>query len=297
MGRSRPTIRPALPEDSAFIAHNILFLQRGPLPRGWFESRWIGPNRNVSRLSSGSPPRAGHPGGMFRIFIVAEVDGQPAASLCAMPAAGTGPAARAAIEEVAGETGLSAAELAAIFHRGAYTRNCWVQGGDGDWLIEHVATLPDYRGRGLVSDLIDYALAAGKAAGFKQASISFLIGNAPAERSYAKAGFAFAEEKRDPAFEALTGVPGFRRFARAIKSPGRRRIGTSRTLHPATVLRYKGLSLCIGISIRLGITMASAARRSASALCNVAARLTRSAAHRLMPLRRRARVRHFSARG
>jgi hypothetical protein len=37
-----------------------------------------------------------------------------------------------------------------------------------------------------------------------------------AERCYAKAGFAFAEEKRDPAFEAVTGAPGFRRFERAI---------------------------------------------------------------------------------
>jgi ribosomal protein S18 acetylase RimI-like enzyme len=91
-----------------------------------------------------------------------------------------------------------------------------VQGRDGEWLIEYVATLPSYRGRGLVSDLIAHALAAGTAAGFEQASISFLIGNAPAERCYAKAGFAFAEEKRDPAFEAIIGAPGFRRFARAI---------------------------------------------------------------------------------
>ena len=133
-----------------------------------------------------------------------------------MPAAGTRQASRAAIEEVAGETGLGAAELAAMFRRGSYAANCWVQGGDGDWLIEHVATMPEYRGRGLVSALIDHALASGKAAGFKQASISFLIGNVPAERCYAKAGFTFAQEKRDPAFEALTGAPGFRRFVRAI---------------------------------------------------------------------------------
>ena len=91
-----------------------------------------------------------------------------------------------------------------------------MQGGEGDWLIEHVATLPEYRGRGLVQALIEHALQAGKAAGFQRASISFLIGNEAAERSYAKAGFAFAEEKRDPAFEALTGSPGFRRFTRAI---------------------------------------------------------------------------------
>jgi RimJ/RimL family protein N-acetyltransferase len=76
--------------------------------------------------------------------------------------------------------------------------------------------LPAYRGRGLVQALIERALSAGKALGFKRASISFLIGNEAAERCYAKAGFAFAEEKRDAAFEALTGAAGFRRFARAI---------------------------------------------------------------------------------
>jgi ribosomal protein S18 acetylase RimI-like enzyme len=91
-----------------------------------------------------------------------------------------------------------------------------VQGEQGDWLLEHVATLPAYRGRGLVQALIEHALAAGKAAGFSRASISLLIGNDLAERSYVKAGFAFAEEKRDLAFEAITGASGFRRFVRAI---------------------------------------------------------------------------------
>jgi RimJ/RimL family protein N-acetyltransferase len=67
-----------------------------------------------------------------------------------------------------------------------------------------------------VQALIGHALAAGKAGGFERASISFLIGNEPAERCYAKAGFVFAEEKRDLQFEALTGAPGFRRFERAI---------------------------------------------------------------------------------
>ena len=142
--------------------------------------------------------------------------GQAGGLLCALPAAGSGAAAKAAIEAAAGESGLGASDVVAIFGRGAYTRNCWVQGGEGDWLIEHVATLSEYRGRGLVQGLIDHALAAGSAAGFERASISFLIGNEAAERCYAKAGFAFAEEKRDPAFEAIMGSPGFRRFTRTI---------------------------------------------------------------------------------
>jgi GNAT superfamily N-acetyltransferase len=216
MGRSLPTIRPARPEDAGFVARNILSSQRGPLPRGWFDIALDWPEPQclafVERVATASRQSWWH----VSQFIIAEVEGEPAAALCAMPAAGTGGAARSAIEEVADKTGLNASELAAIFRRGAYTAGCWVQGGDGDWLVEHVASLPSHRGRGLVQALIDRALTAGKAAGFKRASISFLIGNEAAERCYAKAGFAFAEEKRDPAFEALTGAPGFRRFERAI---------------------------------------------------------------------------------
>jgi ribosomal protein S18 acetylase RimI-like enzyme len=216
MGPSLLTIRPGCPEDNGFIARVILSAQRGPRPRGWFDIALDWPEPQclafVERIAVGRQQSWWH----VSQFIIAEFDGRPAAALCAMPAAGTRFASRAAIEEVAGEIGLSAAELAAIFQRGAYAAKCWVQGGDGDWLIEHVGAMPEYRGRGLVSDLIDQALASGKAAGFTQASISFLIGNDPAERCYAKAGFAHAEEKRDPAFEALIGAPGFRRFARAI---------------------------------------------------------------------------------
>jgi len=212
----QPTIRPASPKDAGFIARNILSAQRGPLPRGWFDIAlgWPEPQclAFVERLATAQRRSWWH----VSQFLIAEVDGAPAASLCAMPAAGTGTAARSAIAEVADKTWLNRSELAAILRRGAYAADCWVQGGEGDWLIEHVATLPEYRGRGLVQALIGHALAAGKVLDFKRASISFLIGNEAAERCYAKAGFAFAEEKCDPAFEALTGAPGFRRFARAI---------------------------------------------------------------------------------
>jgi len=216
MGHSLPAIRPARPEDAKFIARNILSSQRGPLPRGWFDIALGWPEPQCLAFVERIATAQAHSWWHVSQFIVAEVEGEPAASLCALPAAGTRAAVRAAMEEVAGATGLSAAELMAIFRRGAYTANCWVQGGEGDWLIEHVATQPAYRGRGLVQALIGHALAAGREAGFARASISFLIGNDVAERSYAKAGFAFAEEKRDPAFEALTGAAGFRRFERAI---------------------------------------------------------------------------------
>ena len=217
--RSLPTIRPARIEDASFIARNILAAQRGHTPRGWFDIAlgWPEPRclAFVERITTARTRSWWH----VDHFLVAEVDGEPAAALCALPAAGTGAAARAAFAEIAGHTAIDATELSAILRRGAYTRDCWIQGDDGGWLVEHVASLPPHRGRGLVQALIDHALAAGQAAGYARASISFLIGNGPAERCYAKAGFVLAEENRDPRFEALTGAAGFRRFERAIRLP------------------------------------------------------------------------------
>jgi len=209
-------IRPARPEDADFIASTILAAQRGPRPRGWFDIALGWPEAQclafMARIAVARTVSWWH----TSQFLVGEVEDKPAAALCALPASGTGAAAWRAIEEVAAETGLTASEVEAIRRRGAYSRSCWVQGGEGEWLIEHVAAHPSCRGRGLVQALIGRALSAGKAGGFERASISFLIGNEPAERCYAKAGIVFAEEKRDAAFEALTGAPGFRRFARAI---------------------------------------------------------------------------------
>jgi len=210
------TIRSARPEDAGFIAQTILSSQRGYRPRGWFDVALGWPDAQcrefIARVAVARAVSMWH----VSQFLIAEVDGKPAAALCAVPAAGTGPAAWRAIEEVAAETALDPSELETIRRRGAYTRACWVQGGEGDWMIEHVATDPAYGGRGLVQALIAHALDKGRAAGFSRATVSFLIGNMPAERAYTKAGFVFADEKRDPAFEALIGAPGFRMFAREI---------------------------------------------------------------------------------
>jgi GNAT superfamily N-acetyltransferase len=133
-----------------------------------------------------------------------------------LPARGSGKNAQAAIAEVANAAELDASEIQAIWRRGAYSRTCWTTGDDDNWLIEHVAAEPSHRGQGLMQALLDRALAAGKAAGYRRACIVFYIGNDAAERCYARAGFSFAEEKRHPEFEALTGALGFRRFERAI---------------------------------------------------------------------------------
>jgi GNAT superfamily N-acetyltransferase len=209
-------IRPGRAEDADFIAHTILLSQRGPLQRGWFDVVLDRPENEVlafiRQLALARTISWYH----ASQFLIAEHDGLPAAALCAMPAVATRESARAAIGEVVQAMGLSPSERAAMFERGAYAQACWIQGGEGDWLIEHVACQPAQRGRGLMQALIARAIEAGQAAGYARASISFVIGNDAAERCYARAGFRFAEEKRDPRCEATTGSPGFRRFVRTI---------------------------------------------------------------------------------
>jgi GNAT superfamily N-acetyltransferase len=211
-----PTIRSGRSDDADFIAYTILLAQRGPLPRGWFDIMLDRPEADVlafvRQLAIARTVSWYH----ASQFLIAEVDGAPAAALCAMPAGGTGASARVAIAEVAETMGIDAAGQSAMFARGAYARSCWVQGGDGDWLIEHVAAKLEFRGLRLMPALIARALEAGHTAGYARASITFVIGNDVAERCYARAGFSFAEEKRDPGFEAIMGSPGFRRFQRAI---------------------------------------------------------------------------------
>src|SRR5947208_3239506 len=154
-------IRAGRADDAAFIAHTILLSQRGPRPLGWFDFALAQTEPQVldflERIAVATPRSWYH----VSQFLIAEIDGKPAAALCAMPARETRDTMRAAIEEVALATGVSAAD---IFTRGAYARHCWVQGGDEDWLIEHAASQPSARGRGLMQSLIAPALSAGKAA-------------------------------------------------------------------------------------------------------------------------------------
>jgi translation initiation factor 4G len=124
----------------------------------------------------------------------------------------------AALEEATAPLGWSKDDLAAVWTRGAYVFSCTMGGqSEGEaWTIENVATAPEFRGRGLAGQLIAAALERGREAGFAAAQISFLIGNDPAERAYAKAGFRQAEERRHPDFAAAVGAPGLKRFTRAL---------------------------------------------------------------------------------
>lgn len=210
-----PTVRRALPDDADFIVWTILTAQRGPRPRGWFDIALGLPEAEcaafVRQIVLAPVVSMWH----LTHFWIVEQDGVAAAALCALPEGEARMTARLAIEHVAQATAMGPG-LTNIWQRGAYAATCWIWGDDHTWFVEHVATRPAHRGQGLVQMLLDHVLDVGRTRGFTRASIGFYIGNDVAERSYAKAGFRFADERRDPDFEALTGAPGFRRFERAI---------------------------------------------------------------------------------
>jgi GNAT superfamily N-acetyltransferase len=115
-------------------------------------------------------------------FWIAEVAGTPAAALCALPNHGAIAAGSAAVQQALRDADVNPAEQSAIGQRGAYVRSCWMPGDDANWFIEHVATAPRYRGRGLTLALLAHALAEGAAADHQRASITSYIGNDAAER-------------------------------------------------------------------------------------------------------------------
>jgi GNAT superfamily N-acetyltransferase len=211
-----PAIRRATFDDADFIAWTILAAQRGQRPRGWFDIALDWPEPRCLALVTSIATHRHVSCWHVSTFWIAEVGGAPAAALCALPSKGAVAAQREVMQQALRDAAIDPAEQAAIGRRGAYVRSCWMPGDDANWFIEHAAAKPAYRGRGLMAMLLEHTLAEGKAAGHARATITFYIGNEAAEQCYTKAGFAIAEERRDPEFEALTGAPGFRRFERAI---------------------------------------------------------------------------------
>ena len=84
-----PEIRPGRADDADFIARTILLAQRGPVPRGWFDIALAQAEPQVldfiRRLAVAKQRSWWHASQLW----IAEVEGRPAAALCAMPSRGS----------------------------------------------------------------------------------------------------------------------------------------------------------------------------------------------------------------
>ncbi len=210
-----PSIRAARPADADFLAWVILAAQRGHLARGWFDVVLARPEpfclAYIRELTLSEVRSWCH----HSLFHVAEIDGRPVSALCGFRGSEVYERSGEAMQQASRTMGLDRAEHEKLWPRGAFILSCTTSEA-GAWTIENVATLPDYRGRGVTDALLRHALACARKAGAARAQISFLIGNIKAERAYAKAGFEFAEEKRSSEFQAAMSTPGLRRMSRDL---------------------------------------------------------------------------------
>jgi ribosomal protein S18 acetylase RimI-like enzyme len=149
------------------------------------------------------------------LFVIVETDGTPAAGLSGF---------FADLQEGDGmELGVAEANLKTgrvpepeRLARALTIRNLKLKHEPGAWVVESVATRPEFRRRGLIDVLMAEILERGRARGATVSDIGVFIGNDAAQKAYEKNGFRVVEEGRDESFEAVYGTPGARMMRRKL---------------------------------------------------------------------------------
>jgi translation initiation factor 4G len=214
---SRVDVVEARPEHVPFIAWVELAAARSHLPRGAWDLYIDGTEAETLRFLEALVSTDAWHWAHYRNFIVAEVDGTPAAALSGyFEEECGGSALTAGIAEANRKLGRTDEENAAGWQRAGSFAKVDIPHEPGAWIVEWVATAPDFRRRGLVDRLMSEMLEIGRGKGASVAQIGVLIGNDAAQRAYEKNGFAVVDEKRHPEFEAVYGSPGARLLRRAI---------------------------------------------------------------------------------
>jgi ribosomal protein S18 acetylase RimI-like enzyme len=208
-------IVPAAREHVPFVAWVMLAAGRSHLPLGVYDFLVGGDESNVLRYLETLATTDARHFAHYSTFLVAEVDGVPAAGMCGY-SEGEHSQIELGLAETNERLGRTQEEIFAGFQRAGSILSVMPDHLPNVWIVEHVATKPQFRRRGLVERLMGEMLERGKARGATTADIGVLIGNDPAQRAYEKCGFQVIGEKRSADFEAAYGSPGVRALRREI---------------------------------------------------------------------------------
>jgi len=210
-------IRHGRANDAEFLAWAMFAASRAHLARGLWDLI-IGGNEAqcldyLRRLALAEPRSLYH----CESFLIAEVDGAPAAALTGFQTDNAWERVGDAMANVQRDLGWTEADTAASYQRvGPVWGNCMPPDIGADFIIESVATLPQHRRQGLIRWLIDEALADARRRECRLAQITTYIGNAPAQTAYERSGFNLRDEKRCDIVQSVLGVPGFMRLTRDL---------------------------------------------------------------------------------
>jgi len=212
-------IRQAQREDAAFLAWLILTAGRAHVRKGiWDVILDRTDEEHLSFLQLLAVTRIPH---LFHYscYLLAEMNDKPVAGLGGYDPRSLGYAAlRRALPEVFQKSGV-VGQAPQPSERAARVIDCIPDEVEGAWVIDSVATLPEFRRRGIVDMLLGAILDRGRGQGFARAQINMYIGNIPAQRAYEKQGFKVLDEKRCADFEREIGSPGMARLIRDLYSP------------------------------------------------------------------------------
>ena len=202
-------------EHAPFIAWVILTAFRSHLEKGFWDFMRPGTDGEILRyleaLTTSKAPHWAH----LPLFIVAEVDGQPAAALSGyFGEEHGGTRLRDGMAEADAATG-QVPDAEAI-SRALTILNVAPEHVPGAWIVEDVATRPEFRRRGLVDALMQEIMERGRKRGATVSDIGVFIGNDSAQKAYEKAGYVVVGEKTHPDFEAVYGTPGVRTLRRSL---------------------------------------------------------------------------------
>lgn len=207
----------ATSEHAEFIAWVVLTAFRSHLERGFWDFMIEGDEAQKLRYLEALATTEQRHWSHYSTFLVAEIEGKPASALCGyFEDELGGPTLRLAGMEANEKTGRSEEAAAAGFERAKSIMNVIPEHPAGAWIIENVATLPEFRRRGLVDRLMPAIMDRGRARGAQVSDISVFIGNDPAQRAYEKCGFVVVGEKRDPEFESVYKTAGVRTLRRSL---------------------------------------------------------------------------------
>jgi RimJ/RimL family protein N-acetyltransferase len=209
--------RPATADDAPFLAWVMQEAARSHLPHGIWDLALPGPDEPrlefLAALAVSERIHFGH----FSRFRVIEVGGTPAAGLAAYENSEHGMAQLGlALVETTQELGWAQEKLEAVIARTGSFSATGYPNDDGLWIIEWVATKPEFRGRSLMNRLLNEILDAGREQGFERAQIGHLLGNTPARSAYERIGFRWIEDHCHPDFERDYGEPGLARMQRDL---------------------------------------------------------------------------------
>ena len=209
----------ARPEHVPFVAWVMLTAARSHLERGLWDffvgGAESGCLRFLEALAATSQSHWAH----YSTFIVAEVDGRPASALCGYFEAEHGMATGTltnGVQEASRVIGMTEEDVQVGWQRAGSIAYVAPEHAPEVWVVENVATLPEFRRRGLVERLLAEILDRGRARGAAIADIGCLIGNDGAQRAYEKAGFKVIGQKLLPEFEAVYGCPGIKSLRQTL---------------------------------------------------------------------------------